>query len=236
MKMSIRRRMLLQVSGFPMKPAEYNSPERFDSSGEFVAGSTGWFKIELQGASGAGGTYSTYIKDTPLQNLAKQCTSGGGGGGGGCAVVSVRLNKNDRITFTIGDSGYDCTASVDSSVSDEDDRYLKVTSGGKGGNGDAQNQTVGKGGKGGNASGGDNNYNGYDGKDGVNGSPNAYLLGNAGVVPEGGAGGVSAYSDGQNGGKGGGHTGEGDVTYYYYGPQSGKKGFIRIYEGKTNVD
>lgn len=177
-----RRRMLATMGeGFPsQEPTAYSLIGTYTSSGEFIAPESGYFQIEVFGASGRGGQY--YFSRNMMW-------CGGGGGGGGYACSRIKLTKGDKIIFSPGSVGATSYAEIDSSM--EAYSKMNVTSGKNGGNGSFGNG--GAGGAGGIASGG--NYKNANGGKGGNGNM-------GGANP--GAGGAAGYSGGNAGGKGAG--------------------------------
>lgn len=208
------------VSLFPSSPSSYNLIGTYTEGGvfTFTAPSTGYFQVEVQGASGSGGNYNN-----------SWYAGGGGGGGGGCAISRVKLNKGDTITLYVSYTGYTNQAVINSSI--ESYATPMVTSGGVGGNAgvnstdDGYVAYGGSGGAGGVASGG--NYANYNGGAGSTGSVGSMINGGAG-----GSGGSPGYTGGRYGGAGG-------TSKSYIGsaaaPTEGSTGFIKIYAGNTNV-
>jgi hypothetical protein len=202
------------VSLFPSTaPSAYNLIGTYTSNQTWTAPESGYFQIEVFGASGSGGTGTVGLVNA----------SGGGGGGGGYSRSSgVTLNKGDTIVLTIGGVGATTSAVVNSSHNNSYDHTLQVTSGANGGD-SITYTTPGSGGAGGVASGGKTvNTNGNAGSKGQqsfasNASP--------------GAGGTAAYTGGNAGGAGGTGLTSGSNTP----GASGKAGFIKIYRGNTNV-
>ena len=182
MSMAERRRMLLAtLGGFPsQEPTAYERIGTYTTSQTWTAPESGYFQIEVFGASGSGGQY---------YSSTNMMWCGGGGGGGGYACSRIKLKKGDKIILSPGSVGATSYAEIDSSM----ETYLKmsVTSGATGGNGSFG--TGGAGGAGGIASGGNYiNANGGTGGAGANGGANR------------GTGGTAGYSGGNAGGKGAG--------------------------------
>lgn len=214
------------VSLFPANPSSYNLIGTYTSSGSFTAPSNGWFQIELQGASGyggSGGAHSTYIG------------LGGGGGGGGCAISRVKMNKGDTISYSLGAANSktstaatvagNSTATINSSFN-EYAHTLTVTGANNGVN--ASTVQLGKGGAGGIGSGG--NYANYTG--GTGDTPPKYSFDDyVDTNISGVNGGNAGYSGGNVGGKGSGWDGK---KYNHTSAGAGANAFIKIYAGNTN--
>lgn len=200
------------VSLFPSAPSSYSNIANYVEGGVFTwtAPSTGYFQIEVQGASGSGGNASD-----------KNYTGGGGGGGGGCAISRVKLNKGNTITLYVSYTGYTNYAVINSSV--ESYANPTVTSGSVGGD---AGSSPGEGGAGGVASGG--NYANYNGGAGGKGGTSNFLTGGVG-----GNGGSPGYTGGRYGGAGG--KSKGQATGAGLSPTTGSTGFIKIYAGNTNT-
>ena len=205
-------------SYFPDAPTEYVVYERITSSQTWVVPETGWYQIELQGASGSGGHTTSYESgggaeidgvQTPVETYYR---TGGGGGGGGCAISRVQLYAGDTIDLSFASL---TTAIINSAFASY--RDMEVTSGRSGSSPD--------GGAGGVGSGG--NYANYTGGTGQNGA-NRIAEGGSGDPADGGAAG---YGEGNVGGKGSGFYDLGDNSS---SPTSGKAGFAIIYSGNTN--
>ena len=215
------------VSLFPSNPSSYNLIGTYTSSGSFTAPSTGWFQIELQGASGyggRGGAHSTYIG------------LGGGGGGGGCAISRVKMNKGDTVSYSLGAANSktstaatvagNSTATINSSFN-EYDHTLTVTGANNGVN--ASTVQLGEGGAGGVGSGG--NYANYTG--GTGDTPPKYSFDDyVDTNISGVNGGNAGYSGGNVGGKGSGWDGK---RYNHTSAGAGANAFIKIYAGNTNT-
>lgn len=226
------------ISLFPSNPSSYNLIGTYTSSGSFTAPSTGWFQIELQGASGTGGKNN----DATDSSGDAFRMIGGGGGGGGCAISRVKMNKGDSISFSLGAANTkttsgngsagssnawqkagDSSATINSSFN-EYDHTLNVTGAYNGR--DAINSITGygTGGNGGAGSGG--NHANYTGGTGANGWKQQYNKKCSGA-----SGGNAGYSGGNAGG-----AGEGwDGSYKDTSHANGANAFIKIYAGNTNT-
>ena len=171
--------LLATLGGFPsQEPTAYELIGTYTTSQTWTAPESGYFQIEVFGASGSGGL--DYFR-----NGMMWC--GGGGGGGGYACSRIKLKKGDKIIFSPGSVGATSYAEIDSSM--EAYSKMNVTSGANGGNGSFGNG--GAGGAGGIASGGNyKNANGGAGGAGANGGANP------------GTGGAAGYSGGNAGGNG----------------------------------
>jgi len=194
-------------------PTAYNIIGTYTSSQTWTAPESGYFQVEVFGASGSGGAGSGGFINA----------SGGGGGGGYSSSKGITLNKGDTIVLTIGGVGSTTTAVVNSSHNNSYDHTLQVTSGANGGSATTFT-SPGSGGSGGVASGGKTtNANGGAGGNGVTSS--------IGKTATPGTGGTAGYSGGNVGGAGGpGSTTNGNNTP----GSSGSAGFIKIYCGNTN--
>lgn len=200
------------TSLFPSAPSAYNLIASYTSSQTWTAPETGYFQIEVFGASGNGGDSKT------ASDMGKR--GGGGGGGGGYSCSRIKMNKGDTIVLTVGGVGATTSAKINSGV--ENYSSPQVTSGANGGAG--TDGGGGTGGAGGVASNGNYaNTNGGAGSTGVNGSA---LNGAAG-----GAGGTGA-NGAPNGGAGASMKGWTDGSNTSAG--SGSAGFFKIYRGNTN--
>lgn len=234
-----RRMMLATLGGFPsQEPTAYSLIGTYTSSGEFIAPESGYFQIELFGASGAGGNNYKGSNTASVSNF-KYNTPGGGGGGGGYARSRIKLKKGDLVN--IADLAVGKTAKVTIYSSIETYSAMKVISGSTGGN--ASSNYAGTGGAGGVASGG-NHYN-ANGIAGGNGDKTAKL-----VTTEGGynyydntpgAGGAAGYEGGNTGGRGGyfrlliaNTSSNSREGWYNRAAEAGKAGFVKIYRGNTN--
>ncbi len=226
------RRRLMMNGGFPREPSEYELISTYTSPATFVAPETGWFQIEVHGASGNGGAPYKLNYSARPELYIFWLTSGGGGGGGGYACSRVKLKKDDIITFSPGAVGAVSSASVYSTI--EEYEKLTVTSGGNGGAASTETAVVGTGGI---ASGG--NYKN------ANGSNGNYQHVSKGIDPEydaygvvHGYGGVPGCEGGNTGGNGEGcvyDTSKSEDDYLAVIPATrGSAGFIKIYRGDTN--
>ena len=221
-----RRRLLLSLTLFPSEPENYQLIKKYTSSGIFEAPEDGWFKIELFGASGNGGSSGLFIgsrvvgDSTTGESYEEEVyyhTGGGGGGGGGCAVSEIRLKKGEKITLTIGETGSVSKAAIASSM--EDYPAMNVVSGGNGGKG-----SVGAGGGGGyGAAGGSGGSYGGGGGGGWGGRGGTAYVGGGGG---GGYGLSGAGGSGSSGGSGsdGGYAAGGGGAQYAAGLRAGNGG------------
>lgn len=170
--------MLATMGGFPSEePTAYTLIKKYTASGTFTAPESGYFQIEVFGASGSGGAVYR----------GKYYIPGGGGGGGGYACSRIKLKKGDKVIYTIGRVGATSSANIGSSV--EAYNNLQVTSGNNGGNGSESQGGYGR--SGGYASGG--NYANLHGGSGSNAGKNTSQYGK---------GGSPGYSGGNYGGDG----------------------------------
>lgn len=215
---------------FPAAPSSYEYMALVTASQTWTAPESGYFQIEVFGASGNSGEVAS-IKGSPLINVA----TGGGGGSGGYAASRIKMNKGDTIALTAGAVGATTSAVINSSL--ESYSSPQVTSGINGANGavTTTTATAGTGSGGGTASGGNySNLNGYAG-----GTGNAKTGSATGAIYAGGAGGAAV-----NGGNAGGTAATAEVymdrtTYLQAISQSGRTygsaGFFKIYRGNTNL-
>ena len=215
--------MLATLGGFPSEePTAYTLIEKYTASGTFTAPESGYFQVELFGASGTGG--KAYAVSS------RKLYGGGGAGGGGYACSRIKLKKGDIVKYTLGTAGN--TSSVIFSSSLETYANIQITSGTNGGA--ATSSAVGAGGAGGNATGG--NFSNVNGGKGDNGSSNVitnpYINAKQAL---GGDGGGSGNTAGNAGGRGGSaFYWPDDNTMKGENGNPGKKAFIKIYRGNTN--
>lgn len=202
------------ISLFPSAPSAYNLIGTYTANQTWTAPESGYFQIEVFGASGKGGTAKAY-------SSAAAGGGGGGGGGGGYSSSRITMNKGDTIVLTVGGVGATTFAVVDSSHDNSYDHMLQVTSGANGGD---SVLSYGEGGAGGTASGGNySNVNGNAGSNGVKGSSFSGSTGGAGGAGVNGA---------PNGGNGQSIKGAFGGTNTALG--NGSSGFFKIYRGNTN--
>lgn len=219
-------------SGFPEEPTEYLLIGTYTAAQAFEAPESGYFMVEVFGASGNGGTGGRTNSDS--SGTKNNIAAGGGGGGGGYGASAVKLNKGDVVSISPGGVGAASTAAFSSTVEDTAYSTITVTSGAKGGDGRAWSGDTsssadgGKGGAGGSASGG--NLSNLNGGAGGTGATKIRINSDDYTWYNGGAGGAAAYSGGNSGGKGADVRGRGVGD-----PGTGSAGFIRIYRGNTNV-
>lgn len=221
-----------ETSSFPSEPTEYILTDTITASQTWTAPADGYYKIELCGASGAGGSAIA---------VKRQNAAGGGGGGGAVAISEVKLKAGDTIVLTGIDVGSTATAHINSSM----DAYTDMlcTSGKNGSDGytteDSMNVIYngGAGGNGGAASGGQENYNGGNGGSGDDSGGSK--LGTVAKNFAGGTGGSAGYTGGNIGGEGAysNHTyaGSGYGDYQNGTPGTAKAAFVKIYAGDTNA-
>ena len=199
------------IPTFPATPSAYSIIGTYPSSFTWTAPEDGWYKIELQGASGDGGKGSYLLFGGG---------SGGGGGGGGCAISCIEMNKGDTVTFTSAAVGSTTSVVINSSRTSYS--TMQVTSGGTGSNYKTADSAHAAGGAGGVATGGQENYNGGAGESGDNSTSSNNITG--------GAGGVAGYGSGNVGGAGG-NIVDGNAE----DAGTGKPSFVKIYRGNTNI-
>ena len=226
------------TNAFPTEPTEYILLETVTASKTWTAPESGYFQIEVYGASGNGGkgwggrgTVGSGTEDDPV--TTETCNMGGGGGGSGAYSSSllIALNVGDTIELVCGAIGNDTSAQIHSSVSDEDNLTMTCTSASSGSN--ARFFVAGTGGAGGVATGGnDQNINGNSGGKGGYKYINGY---NTPDTASGGIGGSAVVTDGNVGGRGAYAAGYTNSKATTTGLTYGSAGFIKIYRGDTNV-
>lgn len=247
-----RRRALIGSNEyFPPDPGNYPNLEKtFTSSGTFTAPRTGWYEVQVYGATQRGGYRNisgTLITD-PYESgnpeidgyysSVQHFYNGAGGGSGGYASSHVKLNEGDTIVVTVGAGP--CSAAINSSVTEEYET-ITVSLGSLPATGD----NIGSGGK---ASGG--NYQNINGNPGTPGGKMTgpfytrdYSLGDmlSTTVGQGGA----AVVPGGNPGSKGAETTLKVVRYQFTGSSAtqtcfeeiwtamgtAKAGFCKIYSG-----
>ena len=71
----------MRLFDFPKEPASYEIISTYTAEGTFVAPETGYFQIEVFGASGKGGAGKSYCKVVQYEPIDYAASGGGGGGG-----------------------------------------------------------------------------------------------------------------------------------------------------------
>ncbi len=198
---------------FPEVVNSYQKCAAYTSNETWVANKNGYFQIEAFGSSGAGYRGS---------GSSSTIRSGGGGGGGGYACSRIKMCKGDTIDFLINeDRSIDVI--IDSSIDDYDN--ITITSGK-----DSSGTT---GGAGGAASGG--NWYNCNGSRGDNGETKYPSSGSYNICYGGTGGSPGRYDSsdtrGNYGGDGGRVTCSSAGTVSTYNGETGKEGYIEIYEG-----
>lgn len=219
-------------SSFPAAPSYYKLISKYTSSQTFTAPESGYFQIEVFGASGKGGNGYVYTQNMGTFGTSYRPASGGGGGGGGYSCsTNIKLNKGDKVTLVCGAVGSASSATISSSLASYS--KMNVTSGATGGTGTANSTTAngGTGGAGGKGSGG--NKANLTGQTGTAGTGFTQGMSSSPALQTGGAGGACATNGtlgvgGNAGGKGG------DAQTSASSGAAGSKGFIKIYRGNTN--
>lgn len=221
----INNRADLEVFGatprsFPTSPSAYtNLISTYQYSGTtqvFTAPEDGYFRIMAFGSSGAGTDATVTYNDLVGENYRYKGTSGNGGGGGAYSCSDIKMNKGDTVNMTIGNVSGTTTITINSTTG-ETYSAMKLT-GGQSGSGT---------GAGGTASGG-NVANANGGAGGTGSTDEIYRDDDLQIA--GGAGGRAGHSEGNAGGAGG------DVTWAVaQSGDPGKRAFVRIYRGNTNV-
>lgn len=90
-------------SAFPAEPESYSMIEDRNTSGEFIAPEDGWYQLDACGQSGDGGNAYFVRQGGTKPDLQY---SGHGGNSGSIARKSkIKLNKGERLLFTIDDTG-----------------------------------------------------------------------------------------------------------------------------------
>lgn len=232
---------------FPAAPSDYILIDTYTSAQTWTAPEDGWYKIEVFGASGAGGNgvlglgiqwFEEYDYDDDGEpeetDVYYGLATGGSGGNGGYSCSEVMLRAGDTVILSPGTVGADSTAVFYSSR--EMYGTITVTSGGNGGGGTGSltggvnnrppTLVGGAPGTGGKASGG--NASNIDGGAGSVGNTNSHGIYNSLNVPaaksttsiEGGTvGGSSSY-----------------VSYNEsHSAENGQHGYIKVFRGNTNV-
>lgn len=224
-------------STFPAEPASYALIDTYTTEQTWIAPEDGWFKIEVHGASGNGGTDGTngqWTSTTEVDGETVRFTvvkTGGSGGGGAYACSIVKLNEGDTVVLSSFAVGSVATVQIDSSQ--EQYAEILVKSGGNGGDGSTTSH--GTAGSGGTARGGnEENVPGNDGSRGVRADGFDYDaeeedIDLADVEPL--AGGTPGHVDGNYGGQSEGFT-DGKQTAY---AGAGKRAFVKISRGNTNI-
>lgn len=114
---------------FPQEPTAYTElVGTYTSSTTFTAPESGYYEIQLFGASGNGGT-AACSNDGSSSQYPVVAYSGAGGGGGGVSASRVKLNAGDTVVLTLG-TGV-CSAVINSTQGSYED--MKVTAGNAGG-------------------------------------------------------------------------------------------------------
>lgn len=216
------------ISLFPsQEPTSYSLINTYTTSQTWTAPESGYFQIEVFGASGNGGT-SQVRRTSSVYRVA----TGGGGGGGGYSCSRIKLNKGDTIALSVGAVGSTTTATINSTI--ESYSSPEVTSGADGAGGTVSTSGTtkpGLGGAGGTASYG--NYSNINGGAGSKGSEqNTSNVKNL----NGGTGGTGS-NGAPNGGDGASYTkGSGLLGLGSTGsPGTGSPGFFKISRGNTNT-
>lgn len=220
--------MWRMYSAFPAEPTEYTLINTFTTAQTYTATETGWYKVEVFGASGRGG-YAYYDYEAGDDGDIEMRASGGGGGSGAYASSIVKLKVDDTIIISPGAVGSVSTATVKTSIDGEAYDVLTCTGAGNGGSGTLGPTANGAGGAGGTASGG--NLENINGNAGSKGTGGGYDIG-YNTSANGGAGGVAVVDGGNAGGAGASALGNSSSTT---SPGAGKAGFVKILRGNTNV-
>lgn len=199
-------------SEFPEEPTEYTMIEDRADSGEFIAPEDGWYQLDACGQSGDGAD-AFYIANPQSAN---KFYGGHGGNSGSIARKSkIKLNKGDKIAFSIDNEGGEYYNQGNVHVPNFDILALGMVKQNKSFN---SQKAI--------ATGGDININGELGTQGVGGTTDsqANLHGSLGGETENDFGLIL------KGGKGG--KWEGGVGYP---GEKETKAFIRFYRGNTNT-
>ena len=219
-------------SSFVAEPSAYTLIGKYTSSQTWTAPETGWFQIEVFGASGKGGSPHKY-HNTTKDPFVVTVMSAGGGGGGGYSCSRVKMNEGDTIQIVRGAVGATSSATINSSV--ETYETMQVTSGGNGGAPSTIN-TAPSVGAGGVASGGNySNQNGGAGTYQKRSVTVSYDEGKSWSISAIGYGGSAGYTGGNAGGNGEGYVKKANQYGDEVAATAGKAGFINIYRGDTNV-
>ena len=222
---------------FPEEPTEYVLIDTYTTSQTWTAPESGYFKVEVHGASGNGGLPATYEFEDDGAIYYKLST-GAGGAGGGYAASIVKLMKGDTIIFVCGAVGYASSATIESGIETYD--AIVIEAGGDGGNGRATSSSVSRasGGIAGIVSGG--NLINNPGSDGTRGTYTSQAYGEQNFSCP--AGGAAGHTDGNKGGRGAGIYRSTAVTDGWTGSEwlpykrtFGSPGFVKISRGNTNI-
>lgn len=232
-------------SVMPDKPSsidDYTLIETYLTNGNFTALQTGWYKIEVFGASGNGGSPTLFeINNNDDGTVDVIYYRAAGGGGGAYACDQIMLNAGDKLTITAGTPGNDTSVVFDATVEGQECKDIIATSGGNGTGGTyADTRSNGVGGAGGTVTGGTINAilksgNAGETANGYTGSFTTYQnvdssdrLGMNACV-----GGASGIENGNRGGNGANidYLVPEDNTYIEIPYQNGKNGYVKIYLG-----
>ena len=232
-------------AGFPAEPTEYLPIDKYTASQTWIAPESGWFKIEVHGASGNGGLGANTSFEVDGDGGYYVALGGGSGAGGGYGCSLVKLSAGDIVTLNIGAVGADTVVEINSSMESYD--TIVVSPGGNGGNavatakddvGAVTPSYSGAAGVAGTVTGG--NLANIQGGNGTRGSGTTWATGEENYSPV--AGGKAAHSDGNAGGRGAGVYRSIAVSDAWTGSDwlpykrtFGKAGFIKISRGNTNV-
>lgn len=197
-------------SEFPEEPTEYTMIEDRADSGEFIAPEDGWYQLDAVSKSGDGGNSNDWHRESSGQIREARSYVGGSGGSGGISrKTKIKMNKGEKILFTINSGSVEI-----------EEFGIRVTPGGKGGDYD-----TGSGGTPGSATGGDININGKNGAHGYLNNSSCAASANAGVSTD------NDFGLNVKSGRSGQPACGGVVTY----GTPGNDAFIRFYRGNTNT-
>lgn len=124
----------VDISERPASDDEYIPYGTYSINTDWKAPYTGWYKIEVFGASGAGGTPTECGFDEEADGSVNvRCYKSGGGGSGGYTYSIVALNKDDTVSIVAGESGSLTSAAITSTQDASYSITMEVESGQPGG-------------------------------------------------------------------------------------------------------
>ena len=231
----------------PSKPSsidDYTWIETYLTDGDFTALQTGWYKIEVFGASGNGGSPTLFsISNNDDETVGVTYYRAAGGGGGAYACDQVMLNAGDKLTITTGTPGNNTSVVFNATVEGQECKDIVAISGGNGTGGINDNniKSNGVGGAGGTVNGGTINAilksgNAGETAGGYTGSLTTHpnVDSSDRLAMDACKGGASGIESGNKGGNGAGIKllipDEADA-YTEIPYQNGKNGYVKIYLG-----
>ena len=229
----------------PDKPSsidDYTLIETYLTNGNFTALQTGWYKIEVFGASGNGGSPTLFeINNNDDGTVDVIYYRAAGGGGGAYACDQVMLNAGDKLIITTGTPGNNTSVVFNATVEGQECKDIVAISGGNGTGGTyADTRSNGIGGAGGTVTGGTINAilksgNAGETANGYTQSFTTYENVDSGerLGMDACVGGASGIENGNKGGNGANidYLVPEDNTYIEIPYQNGKNGYVKIYLG-----